>query len=119
MSDQTPTPFQDPGFQLGSAVDLNTAAPAPKFRLKKFLLFLRRFWWIPLITLMIALSWAVIKFRITPPEFVSSASMLQTEKLVMPQGANFSEDAVTFFGNLSAVLENPRLTELALARLAA
>ncbi|HEY1662531.1 MAG TPA: polysaccharide biosynthesis tyrosine autokinase [Verrucomicrobiae bacterium] len=119
MNNQPPAPFQDPGFQMGSPMEANAGAPAPKFRLKKFLISLRKFWWIPLITLMIAVGWAAIKFRVAPPIFVSSASMWQSEKLELPQGANFSEDSDTFFGNLTAVLQSDTLRQLALARLAA
>ncbi len=119
MNNQPPAPFPDPGFQIGSPMDTNAPAPAPKFRLKKFLFFLRKFWWIPLLTLVMALGWVLVNFRLSPPQFVSKASMLQTEKLELPQGANFSDDSDTFLGNLTQVLENPQLRELALARLAA
>ncbi len=119
MNDQPPAPFSDPDFQFGTPMEAIAPAPAPKFRVKKFLIFLREFWWIPLVTLLIALGWTAVNFRLSPPQFISKASMLETEKLELPQGANFSDDSDTFLGNLTAVLENPELRNLALVRLAA
>jgi polysaccharide biosynthesis transport protein len=117
MSSLTPLPPNNPGFQVGAPVDVNTAPPPPKFRLKKFLFFLRKFWWIPVITLVLALIAGVIDFLETPPLFVSRASMWETEKLQLPDGASFAQDQDTYFGTLTAVLQSEPLREMALSRL--
>ncbi len=113
-------PPRDPGFQLGAPMDISaTATPAPKFRVKKYLHILRKFWWIPLVTLILALGAAVAEFKSEPPEFVATASMWQTEKLNLGSGAEFAEDQQTYFGTLTAVLQSGTLRDLALQRLAA
>jgi hypothetical protein len=109
--------MQDPGFNLGHSVDLGGAAPAPKFRLKKFLFFLKKLWWIPLITLILFPSVAVVKFRLKPPEFDSRGSMWEPERLKLSEGADFSQNEDTFFGNLTQVLQGQTLRQLALAEL--
>lgn len=119
MSNLTPLPPQDPGFHLAAPMEMNATPPAPKFRIKKFLFFLRKFWWIPVTTLVLALIAATLSFIYTPPEFVASASMWETEKLQLPDGAAFSADSDTYFGNLTAVLQSDSLRQAALARLAA
>ncbi len=117
MSSLTPLPPNNPGFQVGAPVDVNAAPPPPKFRIKKFLFFLRKFWWIPVITLILALVAGVVDFVKTPPLFVSRASMWETEKLQLPDGASFAQDEDTYFGTLTAVLQSEPLREMALSRL--
>ena len=57
MNNPTPSP-PDPGCKLtGSVEDYPT--PAPVFHLQKYLVFLRRYWWVPMITLTLAVSAAV------------------------------------------------------------
>lgn len=113
-------PPRDPGFQLAAPVDINaTAVPATKFRVKKFLYFLRKFWWIPLVTLVVALGIAMALFYYSPPEFTSSAYLVQTEKLQLPEGASFTEDADSYFGTMVAVLKSSNLRDMAIARMKA
>jgi capsular exopolysaccharide synthesis family protein len=101
-------------------MDMNAARPAtPKFRVKKFIFFLRKFWWIPLITLVLAVSAGIADFMSQPPEFVSQASLWQTEKLQLPDGATFAQDEDTYFGTLTAVLQSDPLRQLALQNLVA
>src|SRR5450432_883335 len=116
MNDLTPIPPADPGFQLMSPTD-DQAVPAPKFKLQKFLVFLRKFWWVPAVTLTLTLAAVVIQFFLTPPVFVSNASMWETEKLRLPDGAAFTEDPQNYFGTLSAVLRSETMKQLALKRL--
>jgi polysaccharide biosynthesis transport protein len=118
MNDLTPIPPADPGFQLMSPTE-DQAVPAPKFKLQKFLVFLRRFWWVPAVTLTLTLGAVVIQFFLTPPVFVSNASMWETEKLRLPDGAAFTEDPLNYFGTLSAVLRSETMKQLALRRLTA
>src|SRR5215469_4096950 len=119
MNSLTPIPPQDPGFQISAPMDAHTGAPAPKFRVKKLLIFLRKFWWIPIITLVLTVGWAFVHFLSQPPEFISHASLWQTEKLQLDGGASFAQDEDTYFGNLLNVLQSEPVTKLALQRLGA
>lgn len=123
MKDLTPIPPSDPGFQLMEPMVSNHVPPAPKFRPQKFLFFLRKFWWIPVVTMCLGFGIAVANFFRTPPIFVSSGRMWETEKLQLPGGAGFSDDQAnsserdTYLGTQTALLRDPALRELALNRL--
>src|SRR5580692_9066679 len=102
MSNLTPIPPQNSGFHLAAPMEINATPVPPKFRLKKYLFFLRKFWWIPLVTLILAVGGAITNFLLSPPQFVSSAKMWQTEKLQLPDGASFSEDTENYFGTMTS-----------------
>jgi len=86
----------------------------PKIRLQKFLTALRRFWWVPCLTVIIGLGTAVALFKYLPPVFVSYARMWETEKLKLPDGAAFTEDPDTYFGTLKEVLGSDTMKQNAL-----
>jgi polysaccharide biosynthesis transport protein len=119
MSNLPSIPPQEPGFQLGAPMDINAARPAPKFRLKKYLHFLRKFWWIPAITLILAVAAAAINFSMAPPEFVSYAALVQTEKLQVPGGDSFTEDSASYYGTMVQVLQSETIRQNALSLLKA
>ena len=124
MKNLTPIPPSDPGFQLMEPMANNHAAPPPKFRPQKLLFFLRKFWWMPVVGMALGFGTAVAIFFRTPPIFVSSGSMLETEKLQLPGGAGFSDDQAsssdardTYLGTQTQLLRDPALRELTLNRL--
>jgi len=118
MSNLPSVPPQDPGFQLGAPMDVSTTVtPTPKFRIKKYLYFLRKFWWIPVITLILALGGAVAEFKYTPPEFTSFAMMLEAARLQLGQGTSFDQNDDTYFGNMTQVFQSDVLRQKALDRL--
>lgn len=86
----------------------------PRIRLQKFLTALRKFWWVPLLTLVFCVGAAVLLFFYTPPIFVSYARLWETEKLKLPDGAAFTEDPQTYFGTLSEVLRSRTMERNAL-----
>ncbi len=90
----------------------NPAPSAAKFRPQKFLYFLRKFWWIPVITLALSFGAAVVMFYRTPPTFVSYGTMWETEKLTLPDGAAFSDDRENYIGTLSDLLRSPKMWDL-------
>lgn len=109
MKDLTPVPPSDPGFQLMEPM-ANGNAPAPaKFRPQKMLLFLRKFWWIPILTTALSLGIAVIIFIKTPPTFVSYGRMWETEKLQLPAGATFSYDQDNYAGTMTELLRSRQM----------
>jgi len=102
----------------------NSHAPAaPKFRPQKFLFFLRKFWWMPVVGMVLGFGIAVAKFFRTPPIFVSSGSMSESARLQLPGGAGFSDDQAnsserdTYLGTQTELLRDPALRELTLNRL--
>jgi uncharacterized protein involved in exopolysaccharide biosynthesis len=93
--------------------------PAPKFRLQKLWMFLRKFWWIPVITLTLSLGVAVVVFLRTAPIFYSVGSLWETEKLRLPDGAAFTEDRDRDLGTQEDVLRSKVLRDLTLAQMRA
>lgn len=85
------------------------APPPPKFRPKKYLSFLRNFWWIPLLTLALAVVVAATIFFCTLPTFVSYGSMWETEKLRLPDGAAFTYDRDNYIGTLTELLRSRKM----------
>ena len=101
------------------------AASAPKFRPQKILFFLRKFWWIPVIGLVLGAGTAIATFFHTPPRFVSTGSLWSTEKLRLPGGAAFADDdesylsAQSYLGTQSELIRSHMLMELTTNRMAA
>jgi len=116
MKNLAPISISDSGLQLMSPMDQNTAPPPPpkKFKLHKLLFSLRKFWWIPVITLVISLAAAVTIFFFTPPTFVSNGSMWQTVKMTLPGGAAFADSADNYLGTQTELLRSRMLRQLTL-----
>src|SRR2546421_685111 len=93
------------------------ATGASSFRIQRMLMFLRRFWWVPVVTLSLSLMAAVAYLIWAPPTFVSTARMWETEKLRLPDGAIFSEDPQNYLGTQTELVRSEKLRQLALARL--
>jgi polysaccharide biosynthesis transport protein len=117
MSNLPSMPPSDPGYPMTGPMEDFGAPPAKKFQWEKFLTALRRFWWIPVITLTLGVGAAVATFFILPPIFISTARMWETEKMRLPDGAAFTEDPQNYVGTQSALLRSDRLRWLALKRL--
>jgi capsular exopolysaccharide synthesis family protein len=112
MNDLTPVPPSEPGFQLMEPMANNHAPAAAKFRLQKFLFFLRKFWWIPVVTLALSLSTAIAIFSLTPPTFVSYGNMWETERLRLPEGAAFTYDRENYIGTMIELLRGSTMREM-------
>lgn len=111
-----PTP--DPGFQI-DPMDEDSMAPASHFQVQRLLIFLRKYWWIPVLTLVFSLgAWAGYVL-LKPPTFVSKARMWETVKVRLPEGGLFSEDVQNFLGTQTELLQSTTLRESALAHLRA
>lgn len=115
MNSPLPPALPDSGFL---ADPLEEAAPSSsRFKWHKFLHALRRFWWVPVLTLLLGLGAATAYYFLAPPEFYSIARMYEAEKLRLPGGAAFTEDAQNNVGTQSELLRSDRMRQLALARL--
>jgi len=95
------------------------SAPASTFRIWKFLAILRQRWWVPALTLALFLGAAIGFILWASPTFVSQASMWETEKLRLPEGAQFSEDPQNYLGTQTELLRSGRMRQLTLASLQA
>lgn len=105
-------------YQSPGPIDDYPAAGS-RLRLRRFLLFLIRFWWVPLITLALGLVAGVAYVHFKTPTFVSRASMWETVKFHLPEGTVFSEDSQNFIGTQSELLQSSTMQEQALQRLLA
>lgn len=112
----TSTPQPDPGYELIGPPD-DYSAPASPFRIQKFIAFLRKYWWVPVLTLTFALGAAGGYILLAPPTFVSQAAMWETEKMNLPEGASFTEDQQTYLGTQTELLRSGRMRQLTLASL--
>ena len=95
----------------------DTGAPASSFRFQRFLNFLLRYWWVPVLTMALSLGAGVGFILWKPPTFASKAHMWETVKLRLPEGTLFAEDVQNFLGTQTELLQSAALRGLALARL--
>jgi capsular exopolysaccharide synthesis family protein len=115
MKDLIPTSPSDSGLQLLSPMEAGPSAPPPqKFRLHKFLFTLRHSWWIPAVAMAVCLAAAVTIFFLSPPIFVATGSLWETEKLQVPGGAAFTVDRDNYIGTQSQLLRSRMLRQLTL-----
>ncbi len=89
-------------------------AQASRLQIKRFLTFLRKLWWVPLITLLLGLGSAAACIRWTPPTFVSTGRMWETVKLNFREEAMFSEDIQNYLGTQAELLKSLRLQQMTL-----
>jgi capsular exopolysaccharide synthesis family protein len=96
------------------------AAPRSHSAARRFVFFLRKFWWIPLLTVVLGLGTAgyYIYYRM-PPNFISGASMWETEKMKLPEGAEFTEDLQNYLGTQMELLRSGAMDQRVVARLQA
>ena len=93
--------------------------PATSLRVRRFLIFLPKFWWIPVLTLAVGIVLEAAYVYWKQPAFVSKASMWETVKMRLPEGGVFSEDMQNYAGTLSGFLQSKTLRHSALAILRA
>ena len=109
-----PAPDQD--LQLAGPVD-DLGATGTSLRVRRFLTFLPKYWWVLVVTLAIGLAMEAAYVYWKQPAFVSKASMWETLKLRLPEGGMFSEDMQNYMGTLSGLLQSETLRQQALALL--
>ncbi len=106
-----PAPDQD--LQLAGPMD-DPGAARTTLRVRRFLIFLLKFWWIPVLTLAVGIVIEAAYVHWKQPSFVSRASMWETMKLTLPEGDVFSEDVQDYMGTLSGLLQSETLRQNAL-----
>lgn len=91
-----------------------------QFRLGRLLQFLKSFWWLPLLTFVLASgAAAAYVLYLAQPTYTSIGTLWETEKLRLPDGAAFTGDVQNYYGTQMELLQSPRLQLLALQRLEA
>jgi succinoglycan biosynthesis transport protein ExoP len=111
-----PAPDQD--FQLAGQME-DPGATGTSVRVRRYLGFLLKFWWIPVSTLAIGIVLEAGYVYWKVPIFVSYASMWETVKLRLPEGGVFSEDMQNYLGTLNGLMQSETLRQQALAILRA
>lgn len=106
-----------PGYQVAGPMEEDAPPPSSSFRLQLLVPYLLKFWWLPVVTLVVGLGAAAAIIYWLPPTFVSKARMWETVKLRLPEGAMFSEDVQTFLGTQTELLQSDTLQGLAFARM--
>jgi uncharacterized protein involved in exopolysaccharide biosynthesis len=117
MSNTTSTPSGDVSKPAVSVGDKPVTASA--LHPRKRLVFLRKFWWIPLVTLTLSVSTAVCIIFNEPPVFVSYGKLWETQKLRLPVGADYSEDRDNFLATQDSLLRSDLLRKMTLTRMQA
>jgi len=91
-------------------------SPSP-IKFERFLIFLKRCWWVPVLTLVVAVGAALVYLAFRSPTYVSLARMWEMEKLSVPGGAAFTGDPANYYGTQIELLRSERLQQLAVTRL--
>jgi len=107
-------PAPEPDFQPGGPIE-EPGAGGTLFKVRRYLTFLLKYWWIPVATLVIGLAAEAAYVYWKEPTFVSKASMWETVKLRMPDGSYFSEDMQNYAATLGGFLQSETLRQAALA----
>ena len=107
-----PAPEQD--FQPGGPIE-EPGASGTFFKVRRYLSFLLKYWWIPVTTLVIGLAAEAAYVYWKEPTFVSKASMWETLKMRLPEGEFFSEDMQNMAGTLAGFLQSETMRQAALA----
>ena len=94
-------------------------APVSRDRVRRYLAFLRKLWWVPTIALLLTLGAATSYVRRASPIYSSTAALWETEKLRLPEGAAFTDDLQTHLGTQIGLLSSGRIGRLVMARLQA
>ncbi len=118
MSDLLPVRPQpmspaEPGYAPYAPMDTYAAAPGSNSRIRRYLTFLAKLWWVPLLTLLLGVGAGGFYILQMPPSYSSVARLFEAEKLNLPGGAAFSEDAQNRLGTETELLRAPKIEELA------
>ena len=75
-------------------------------RIHRYKALLLRRWWIPLLTICLALFVQACLVYQTPPSFLSTARMMLAGKLAISQSAVYSEDSSNFYGTQIQLMQS-------------
>ncbi len=95
------------------------ASSVSPLQVQRFFVFLKKYWWVPVLTVILSVGAAITYIVWAPPTYVSVARMWETEKLRLPEGAAFTGDLQNYYGTQIELLRSIKIQQLALARLQA
>jgi Mrp family chromosome partitioning ATPase/uncharacterized protein involved in exopolysaccharide biosynthesis len=104
-------PPGEPDFESLVGAEEETA-PTSAMPVQRFLLFLLRYWWVPLVTMALALVAAGACVWRQPPTYVSTGVMWETEQLRMGD-MGFAKELQSFFGTEAELLKSPAMLDKA------
>lgn len=110
-----PAHRQDPDWS--EPIDASPVEASSRLNLPRLLTFLRSFWWVPVLTLLLAVGGVAAYVWKIPPTYISRSLMWETVKLRLPDGNLFSEDVQNFLGTQTELLKSRTLRDLAIDRL--
>src|SRR6476620_9707743 len=90
---------------------------ASPLQIQRYFVFLKRYWWVPVLTLFLSVGVELVFLAFTPPTYVSVARVWETEKLQVPGSAAFTGDIATYYGTQIELLRSATMRQLALTRL--
>ena len=89
---------------------------APSARWPRYLKFLKKLWWVPVLTLAIALSAAAVYVVLQPPAFKSVARLWVSGKMNLKENSFFNEELQFFFGTQLELLQSDKIQQAAQVR---
>lgn len=107
--------------QMEKSQPANLAATWMTFRtiLYRYLLVLKRRWWVAFLTMSIGLAVAGWYAGQMPPSYRSDARMMVSGKITLQEGATYSEELGNFFGTQMELMQSGEVRTRALARVQA
>lgn len=75
-------------------------------RLLRFRLRLQKHWWIPALTLAVAVGIQWFQLRRQPPSYTATAQMIVSIKLSIPEGSVYNEEMSNFLGTQVALMQS-------------
>lgn len=93
---------------------LNSAGWALRLHRLRFLIL--HYWWILAATVVIGLGIQAYRCVTAPPRFISSARMMQSGHMSIPQGAVYSEELDNFYGTQVALMKSRETVSQAVTR---
>lgn len=107
--------------QLEKSQPANFAATwmTVKTVLYRFLLVVKRRWWVAFLTVSIGLAIAGWYAGQLPPSYLSAARMMVSGKINLPEGVVYSEEVSNFFGTQMELMQSGEVQTRALARVQA
>lgn len=107
----------EPAYVDVEPIDEGNASPGAARFLKKLWLATKRFWWVPILTLILGSAAGAVFFWKAPPIYVSEAKMHEPVRVRLPEGGLFTEDLQNFVGTQSALLQAGPIRDLAIERM--
>ena len=89
---------------------------APRSKWPRYLRFIRRLWWVPVLTVVLAVCGRAAYTLMQRATYSSSASMWVSGKLHLPEGSLYSEELQFFFGTQIELFQSEKIQLRALSR---